>query len=227
MNSSYKEISFGPEAIRYIRESLQDRRTLSRYLLQNTDLDQGRVTTVLPSNVSDESAKQFTIGGKLPLPLERSIFHYKDPHGKQWRVEPTPSSAGVLTTIIQTYLNAGGQRLCLFEDEWRQPEYPAIKRIGTRILFFQNEVYHVLTERDIDRNIIAQTVKNANGDVIIGVMMPLSKDIVLHYKERAINQEQLQALAVCTEKIIIGAYDGEGYLIWSKKAIEAEGESPQ
>ena len=51
---------------------------------------------------------------------------------------------------------------------------------------------------------------------LIGVMTSLPEGHYLALEKKKITSEELKLLAERAEKIIVGAYDGEGYLIWSK-----------
>jgi hypothetical protein len=63
--NSLKEFKLGQEAIDYIKHILEVGKTLSRCILENCNLNYGKVKTYLPSSVSDRDVNEFKYGGKL------------------------------------------------------------------------------------------------------------------------------------------------------------------
>lgn len=211
----YKEISFGPEAIKYIHECLTDGKTLAKYLLKELDLEGGKVITFLPEDISDEESKQFT-EGKLKEPPPKNHKYFTNEKGSRWRMVPKPDMSFWLVNVIQTFLNTGKKRCCIFEDANAQPNDPYLASIKTRFLTFNKEVYHFLSWEDLDAERILQTIRHAESWLFIGAMTSIPKEKDFFLEVGKITSDELRALAERTKKIIIGAYDWEGYLIWSK-----------
>ena len=216
--NAYKEITLGPEAIEYIRKCLSDGNTLARYLLQKLNLDRGRVVTFLSSDVTAEAAKQFTTGGKLPMP-PKSQWRYAEGERSKWRMVPIPDTDSCLVAIIEAFLNAEEKRVCIFEDDLSRPNDPILSRSVARLLTFKDEVYHFLSGRDVESSKIRQTIRQAKSiPLFIGAMTSVPEESSFSYKARRItitSDKLLRILAERTEKIVVGAYDGEGYLIWN------------
>jgi hypothetical protein len=217
--NAYKEITLGPEAIDYIRKCLRDGNTLASYLLQKLNLDRGRVVTFLSSEVTAEVAKQFTTGGKLPLP-PKSQWRYTEGESSKWRMVPIPDTDSCLVTIIEAFLSAEEKRVCIFEDALSRPHDPILSRSVARLLTFNDEVYHFLSGRDVESSKIRQTIRQAKSiPLFIGAMTFIPEESSFSYKARKMtiaSDELLRVLAERTEKIVVGAYDGEGYLIWNR-----------
>lgn len=214
-----REITLGPEATEYIRKCLDDRNTLARYLLQKLDLGRGRVVTFLPSDVTAEAAKQFTTGGKLPMPPE-SQWRYAEGEGSKWTMVPIPDTDSYLVAIIEAFLSAKEGRVCIFEDALSRPNDPILSRSAARLLTFHNEVYHFLSGRAVKSSQIRQTIRQAKSiPLFIGALTSVPEKSSFSHKARKItitSDERLRGLAARSEKIVVGAYDGEGYLIWNK-----------
>lgn len=219
MNDVCAELHLGPEAVSYIRDCLANGKTLARYLLQRPDLESGTVTTFLPSDVGKEAATQFKWGGKLRR--DPATFVYRtEPDGSRTRWEPVPNTDPWLVSIIQAFLRAAEDRVCIFENALARPSDPVLSRSESRVLVFDNEVYHFLSAADWASTIIAQAIREAGCPYppLIGAMASAADEAGFSGEGRQISSAQLKVLAERTEKIVIGAYDGEGYLIWSKPA---------
>ncbi len=214
-----EERSLGPEALEYIRECLAEGKTLARHLLERVDLESGTVTTFLPSDVSKEAASQFRTGGKLERDPETFVYRTA-PDGSRVRWEPVPNTDPWLVSIVQAFLRAAEGRVCILENALARPSDPGLSRFQSRLLAFEDEVYHVLLSRELEGTEIARAIGEARCAYppLIGVITFLAAEAGLPDEARDITSAQLRVLAERTQKIVVGAYDGEGYLIWSKPA---------
>ena len=215
------EINLGPEAVSYIRDCLANGKTLARYLLQRLDLESGAVTTFLPSDVSEEAATQFKWGGKLYRDPATFVYH-TEPDGSTTRWEPVPNTDPWLASILREFLGAGPERVCVFENESALPSHPWLSLPRWAILqtlIFENEVYHLLSNRDAENEErILTTIRIADSWLFIGAMTSLSQASDLPLEAGRLDDEALKMFAQRAERIVVGAYDGESYLIWSKPA---------
>lgn len=217
MNSE-REIHFGREAVEYIRECLADGNTFAQLLLAGMDLDAGQTITVLPQEVGDESAREFRTGGKLPVPPHAQKV-FAGPDGSQWRMEPKPSMELHLVTTIREFLGAESERIVMFENHSASPGDPFLARSGTQILVHQDEVYHFLISDDHEPAKIVQTVRVAESPhLFICAMTSVSNRDSWPSQTGKVTREELENLVKRTERIVIGAYDGEGYLFWSRRS---------
>lgn len=212
-----QERTLGVEAIEYIYSCLAKGKTFASYL-STLNLKKGRVITFLPIEVSEEVAKQFELGGKLPVPPPKAHISFTSEDGSKWRMAPKPNINLCLVEIIQKFLTKGQEHICIFEDALAKPSDPYMVSSTVPWLAFNDEVYYFLSWRDTDSRKIEQVIKEASNvyPPTIGAMISVPDSREFTFEERKITIDQLKILAERTEKIIIGAYDGEGYLIWSK-----------
>jgi hypothetical protein len=225
MTDALSEIRLGPEAIEYIKDRLAQGKTLASLLLERRDLDGGEVVTFLPSNADLERISNFSQGGVLPTPPPETHQHYTTPDGTKTVLVPVPGTSSHLVTTIQEFLKQGEGRICLFESAVARPTDGFLSSPNAqdlRVLTFEENVYYFLTEDDLDREKINKTVSYAISYLVIGVFAQLSKEdqflpIEQQITRGEITLDDLKLLAERTEKIIVGAYDGEGYLIWRER----------
>jgi hypothetical protein len=213
------EISLGPEAIGYIRECLSYGKTLARYLLEKLDLESGSVTTFLPPDVSEEARTQFKWGGKFKRDPATFVYHTA-PDGSRTRMEPVPNTNPWLVSIVEAFLRGAEGRVCIFEDALVRPSDPCFSSLKGRLLIFGDEVYYFLSSEDREGKRIAETVREAANvwPGLIGALTSVAGEAALSDEAREITAAQLRVLAESVEKIVVGAYDGESYLIWSRAA---------
>lgn len=218
MNEICAELHLGPEAISYIRERLAHGKTLAKYLLERVDLESGTVMTFLPSDVSKEAASEFKWGGKLKRDPATFVYH-TEPDGSTTRWEPVPNTDPWLVSILQEFLGAGRERVGIFENELASPGDPWLSSWDMQTLIFENEVYHLLSNKDADNEqTILTTIRGAGNWLFIGAMTSLSEPSDLPLEGGTLDDQVLKMFAERAAKIVVGAYDGESYLIWSKPA---------
>jgi len=100
------------------------------------------------------------------------------------------------------------------------PRDPWLQSCGLPTLIFEDEVYHFISHRDAeDEERILQTIRGASDVwLFYGVMTSFSKTGDAALEAGVIGREVLQTCAEKAERIIVGAYDGESYLIWHRGA---------
>lgn len=238
----YKEISLDQEARDYIKEILAHGHTLANLLLQNTDLSSGRIITYLPEYVSEESIQKFEEGGKIKI-NEKKILNISlqdEAHLKKSgltknlnnvtefvgqfdktsnvRVSPVPNTDFWLTSIIMNFIKTKNKSMCVFENTLAKPSDPWLMKRKTKILTFNNSVYHFINSENTSEKEIQNTIREASATYppLIGIMTTVDAKAHKLNDGDKIDLELLKLIVQGTKKIIIGAYDGEGYLIWGK-----------
>ena len=75
----------------------------------------------------------------------------------------------------------------------------------------------MVSAEDAELHLVKVSIREAQYfPVFVGVLSVWPVDSRLAPERHGITDEELHALADRAEKIIVGAYDGEGYLIWAK-----------
>jgi S1-C subfamily serine protease len=208
------ERELGPNAISYVKDCLADGNSLAKLLMQSHDLNNGRVTTYLPAEVSDEVAEEFRTGGKLPASSTRSPPGEVKSSAK--RLEPLPTTDSCLAGEIHEFLNLNEEHLCVFEDSSASPSDPFLQSLDTCYSVMGDEVYHFILSTDAGDEKILRTIRRARSWLFIGVMSSASLKSGFFSRSGTLTISELKVIAEHAEKILVGAYDGESYLIWSR-----------
>ncbi len=209
------ETVLGNEAISYIKDRLSNGQTLAKFLLANSDLDSGKVVTFLPPSANHSRVRDFKRGGLLPTRPESEWIHAIGPIGQQFVMKPVPKADEGLVRVIQNFLKSSKAHLCIFENSLARPSDPYLKELLSSMLILGEEVYHLLKSEDADEKTIRNTVSEARSYLEIGAMTSTTLPDQL-FTKKEITANELKTLALNTQNIVVGAYDGEGYLIWSK-----------
>jgi hypothetical protein len=204
MEETYREIELGAAGIAYIRECLEAGKTFARLLLQTHDLNMGKAVTKLPASVDDEAAKDFDSGGKLPELYPRTT-----------NLQAVPDSDFLMMPEINRFLSESSANICILEDSLANPTDPFLQSVKTRYSAFQDEVYHLICQPDNNSDTISKTLRQAHSWLTIGALTSAPEEMGVCAQLGELKLSSLTTLAQKAQEIIVGAYDGEGYVIWT------------
>ena len=213
MNTGIEGRRVGKIALEYIRKCLGDGRTLSQKLLHKANLDSGYVVALLPEALSEEDVEDFQ-HGKLPQ-LPPSEW-------RQWghlTLKPVPNTNGDLAGIIVNFLkHSEGVPVCLIENEIANRGEPFLAQRLSKIVYLGSEVYHVLTSSAATEGDVLQAIRESCFvPISVGCLAVLDPGSSFEPETGGdVSEEDIDRIADRTEKIFVGAYDGESYLIWSR-----------
>jgi len=209
------ETRLGPGAELYLEESLKDGHTLAKLVLEVIRFESGYITTFLPPNVAPESIKDFRTGGKLPSSPEPESYV---PDGQSQKITPVPNTDADLAFVVKGHLRLDKRRVCAMEDALKRPGDLILKRLKTRYATFENEIYHLLFHTDAGTNNVENVLKTAKSlPTFVGLLTSCSHPPGLA-TDGTLSLTELRELAIKVNKIFVGAYDGEGYLLWNKRS---------
>ncbi len=181
-------------AIPYIRSSLAAGSTLAQHLLR-LPLDEGRVITHLPEETSPEAVEQFETGYRASW---REIREH-------------------LVTFIAAYLKGYEKRYGIFETFVRLGD-PAFHPLEEQFLSHKQEVYDFVSSEDSSSDIVYATLRLARPYPFVGVLTSIPEDRPNIRTGHVLTIDEIEMLTSRAEYILIGAYDDEGTLIWSKQS---------
>jgi hypothetical protein len=213
MSATFVEMNLGPTAQRFMQERLADGNVLAHQILKSTPQLVGRVTTFLPSNVAPKSVEDFRNGGKLPTPptSEWKGLHSDD---ETLLMIPVSNTDSWLAAKIRDYLLQAKDRVCVIEDALKRPHDAVLRKLTTRYAVHNDQVYHLMFHADAENERVLKTIKAAKSNpIFIGVLSVWQGDPL--DTKRGLTLAQLQSLSASTRGFFVGAYDGEGYLLWS------------
>jgi hypothetical protein len=206
--------TLGPEALEYVRERLENGKTLARYLLDALELEAGVVTTFLPPGLGQEKVAHLTWGGVLPVDLE-GVRYLEEPDGSTSRLVPTPNTKDHLVEAVRMYLSGTRARVCIFE-EWGWSASDRCIDLAEPIIFTHGEEVYYVVDSANDQREVTDAVRSAwcayPGHLGAMTSLEASGSPGL---PKILTSADLRALAERTQALLIGAYDAEAYLTWS------------
>lgn len=206
----------------YLKQILKDGQTLSRCLLKRLKrrCSQIKVFTFLPPNIPQEEIYEFTTGYKFPVDPSKIIYK-TDAAGNPVKImEPIPFPTCVFLDYVLNYLSSDRlHSLIVFENRYADPSF--VKEYKSRVIIYNKEIYHIVTGKEMNRYLIKKAMRESMVFFPPHSICILAKlnDIEIKQLENVnkIQLDNLQVLSKRTEQIIVGAYDGEGFLVYMLK----------
>jgi len=195
-------------SVPYIVSVLDDsRRSLAAAVRTATDFSMGNVVTWLPPG--GQIPAGFVRGGLFPEP-EKAEWRY----GSEGVAKPVPTTVDAIATEIETFISEHSHRLCLLANENIDPG-DQVAALYQDTIAYKNELYHLIL-KGTSRCRIANTIKLAKSvPVFMGVLS--STTLAPEIGDGTISEFSFREVATRTEGVIVGAFDGEGFLLWRKK----------
>jgi len=193
-------------ASQYLIEELRDGNTLAQSLLQYLLLDNGRYLALLHPSANKNLVYSFRSGGILPQnPLEPVTFR-----GKIYPGRRRANSYQELVTYLENAMSS--KTCCYFDDQMHRREDSIAQKYKEETLYYNGELYLFLQGEKFSIERSEKMVRYTNAQWYY--MNVISEEGPGTNHEISI--EKLQMIASRTTHIVVGAYDGEGYLIWQK-----------
>ena len=191
------EVELRDNALEYIKEELAIGDTVAKSLLQLIKSKQGVIRTFLPDDVTDKENLNFRDSVAEDYQAMYSATHKK------------------VADFILAYLSHQNNRIVVFEtlgspnDLWLQKRKPQ---------YFSNQqnVYLYVSGDRFDEQKVDQIISEARGYPCVGILTSLLNGKII-LSEQSVGDDFLQELVDGTEHIIIGAFDEDGFLFWSKQ----------
>ncbi|RJQ24435.1 hypothetical protein C4565_09735 [Candidatus Parcubacteria bacterium] len=194
MICKYQKFILNDSAREYFIRTLEYGHELDKQLLKKINSFKGNIYTYLPRKPSFSDSYQFEGGG----------------------VAKSSSSVECIICEISEYIDNKSGNICVFEDALCTPEDQFSDESIEALLSFNDEVYFCIDKNTRNENIknILLEAEQPNFFVCVLSSKPSSDFPVLGNK--LLSSVEIINIAERTEKVILGAYDGEGYLIWEK-----------
>jgi hypothetical protein len=189
-----RQIKLGSAGMDYLRSYLLDDRPLSRGLAR-LPLEKGEVFTWLPAALNPEQVD----------------FH----HGALGL--STVDSNKMLTIFVCNYLQKHTGSIALFEHQVASSGDPWLASERAPYLVHGSDVYFYRTSGDAASDMVIKTIKTSIDWRSVGALTSRDGSLPAFEPRQQIDDPALERLAERTDHICIGAYDAEGFVVWSKR----------
>lgn len=193
----------------YVKDQLESGNTLSRELLKSLDFEQGQFFTLLPLNANLKRVYKFPFGGILE---QNEIQDYINESGSKSYFSWTPTIKEDLSQFLLKKMKLKSTYACLFEDILRTPKKSIVDFHNHYGVTYSNEVYYLFLNSNISEKLILSGINNSNAiwhQVFIITEIENQNDLC-----KQITMNDIKRFCLKTNLLIVGAYDGEGFILW-------------
>lgn len=188
----------------YTKEVLAQGHTLSHLIAKHFDLMEWQAVSFVPEDLPDAAMNKFNFGSNLPSKVIRKAV-------SDWVVELL-TGCSYLALIVENAL--------------AQPSDLWLSSTHVNTIVFENEVYHycsipeaeAVQTKDTFSEVVSKTITTAENAYppVVGVVSARNDRLCVRPEGKfsVLEREELVTIATNACHIIVGAYDGEGYLIW-------------
>jgi len=189
----------------YTQETLDEANTLSSELLKAISFEDGDFFTLLPPDANRERLYEFKAGVILP--------------NQQWIVAENSSSYSVIPTIrdelselLLKAINSKRDLCYVIDDVNSSLKDENIDSLDVHGLFYREEIYYMLNTPNISKELLLDYLNTSNA--FWHSLCVLTKT---HFSSKELDIEKIHTICSNIQLIMVGAYDGEGYIFWEKK----------
>ncbi|MBS0649771.1 MAG: hypothetical protein JSR93_01290 [Verrucomicrobia bacterium] len=198
-------------ALKFLQESLDEVNALSDELLSAIDFSHGQFYTLLPQNAHSEFLYDFRSGGILVQnPIQE---YYVD--GKKSSFSVIPTIRDQIASELITKIHEKEKAAFLFDDVNCSPEEMLLFDDYQQYRWIYNdEVYLIIDKNNASEEKILLGMQKSES--FWHSLCVLSNINITDGSEKTLSFEQIKSICQQAYLIMIGAYDGEGYVFWEK-----------
>jgi|JI9StandDraft_1071089.scaffolds.fasta_scaffold175642_2 hypothetical protein len=179
------------KSLMYFKDNLENTNELSKKILEEIDFKNGTFFTYLPNGTEKTKALLFTYGG-IAIGVRKQI-----------------------NNIILHILQSDTPICCVFDDVASSFKnglsYPLFDNFGCH---YEEEVYYALENKLATNDALSKCVRASNS--IWHSLCVLTHVGFLDITHKKLTNAKLSEICKKAQILILGAYDGEGYIFWEK-----------
>lgn len=193
---------FTSDAKNYLKKELSKGHQYAKRVLNILPIDNGSVITYLPSLLIPEA---YNFNDSI---LGSIAEEENDGHGIM------KESQRIMLDFMMEYLQSCNG--CAVFETIAYPTDPIIHKRNLSYFTFEKWVYLLLYRQILNKDTLYDYWEEAHSYPKIVGLSGVSFDELLFENNRVVSNESMELMVNKTEYLLIGAYDGDGYLIWKK-----------
>lgn len=193
--------------------------SIARSIEMTVDLEAGTIHTFVPADLPAVEVQAHNLEhGILTRPV--SAYHrIAHDDGSSSFLAPKPNMDDALAEIMREYLLSDPKALCIFEDPNRTEVHATyLTSQGFRVGLYGSEVYFVIMSEDASEpDFLRASFREPRAWLFIGVFTRLPEGVSWPRGEVSpLQMTHLDNLVAETQKIVVGAYDNDGFVVWER-----------
>jgi hypothetical protein len=202
-----RELS-GLKPFEYIKERLLWGSKVLSGSVAKIDLEKGKVYALVPAGISEDHLYSFEQGG---------LYYSEIKEINNTRIQSVVNNSKELfQELIFNHIASASGNCCVFEEPDGSPSDPWVSKLNAEYIHYNEEMYYFFNTSNIAREKIEQATNYADGYYFLCVLSSLDNELSEFKSGDEISFDSLKTIADNCQTFFVGAYDGEGYLMWSK-----------
>jgi hypothetical protein len=199
-----------PAAREYFLQHLGGKceRAFSKLLTSHLDFSKGELITLMPQEVSHDR-----LVPSCPVAYDSWIDEISQP-GLPY---------ALFVSYVETYLQKDSQHICVLVEQLlrAKPEMKLVDAEKKTYHFCREDVYFLLANKTLDTVNISKLLHAVyTGWCALTIMTVVPGNPQAMIENVELSWKDLQTLVEHTQAIAVGAYDGQGFIIWEKPSEE-------
>ncbi len=201
------------KTIRYFIEHIKCGKTLSQKVIEKIDFRQGNFFTFLPANAELDRLYAFSYGGIIPAVSCGILACEVEGYPEGFLPQQVITMDQELSEFIANYTKISLKHCAVVENVIMEPGEKFVNIKKVKMAPYQQEVYYILDrENSIDQ--IYQTIRKSSQVWHFLSILTLLENT----KRSSLETDKLDDICENAKFIVVGAYDGEGYVFWEKSS---------
>ena len=201
-------------AFDYMTRVLENGHTLAKFLVRVIAPNEGIFFALSPRPLTRSQVLRFDSGHFPQRPVSAMVG------GVPGAISPVANSQDELMKVLHKLLEPP-EAVCFLENSLASGSDTWLRKAKSRVISHGAEVYHVLFSDDRAEAKISAAIREAQQiPIFVGAVGHLAPPVASSImKRRTVATGDLEEFAATARCIFIGAYDGEGYVVWSRDSV--------
>ena len=195
----------------YFLDHINCGKILSKRIIEKIDFTKGSFFTILPSDAKLDKLFDFSHGGIIPpIPCEGESYHIKGSF-EEFHPNKIITMDYECSEFMASFLKKNNENWAVIENYMLNPDSAYVNFQNVKMIPFNCDVYYFLNRSNSIKE-IHETIRKSNQVWhFLAVLTRLKNDLFSCLTDTIIHQ-------ICEnlEFVIVGSYDGEGYIFWEK-----------
>jgi hypothetical protein len=197
-------------AFEFVQETLDQANTMSSELLNLLNFVKGSFFTFLPVGINQARLYEFSSGG-----IDQRFYKTNNDPEKSNGNSLIHDIRNKFCDLILKKIQKQIDLVCVFDDVLRSPtDSYGMDLFHSNGLLYMNEIYYLLEQHSISKNLIQDCLRASNAcwhSLCILTSATIDKSAA-----NKLTLDTLYDICLNAEIVVVGAYDGEGYIFWEK-----------
>ncbi len=212
MNKLEKYVLDFHRSFSYFKDNLSGANKMSDSIMRLVNFKDGHFFTLLPADMNVSKLLNFESGGVLSQNDLQDIFVL----GKGVKGRIIPTIHAYICNLVRESILKSKYLSCIVDDYNRDPndlfEDELFSRYG---IFIDSEAYYYFDQKNFSEESMEKSLERSN--TFWHSLCFLTEMTLKDISDRKLGLNTVESFSREARLILVGAYDGEGYVFWEKK----------